>query len=202
MKFGEVANLSQNNEYNLMIDEAPLKLTDIISAITFFNTWREQKHVRNFPVPLEARYFSTIFDTSEIAIIFKNRKAMIVLNISLWEEKLYNLLRAIQVPQMRWFYNSRIIPNHHLIILDQIQTMFIPTSETELSNMKNLGKFSILKRTHPDYSMQTKNSCLIEIMRKMRTESCQTQVMKLVNTLWIQLRCNQDWVATAPTSEI
>ena len=124
----------------------------IFSSITFFNTWREQKRVLNFPVPLEEQYFSIIFNISEIAIIFKNRRAMIVLNIPLLAEKLYNLIRAVPVPEMGWFYNSLIIPNDYLIILGQAQTMFIPTSETELLNMKNLGKFSTLKRTHPDYS--------------------------------------------------
>ena len=80
--------------------------------------------------------------------------------------------------------------------------MFIPTSETELLNMKNLEKCCILKRTHPDYSTQTKYSCLIEIMTNIKTESFQTQVMKLLNTLWIRLRSNQDWLATAPSEEI
>lgn len=227
-QFNRLKNLSQTNEANIWIDESLFDLDDelrklideirkaeelivdgrrgtikpyILSPKDLFKILRQHKHIDNFPVPLEEIYYTTLLDISEISIALTDKRLLIQLTIPLIEDKILELTKVISLPRHGWLRQSIIDTTQRLILLDPFRTTFMPISELELSSAKKLGKYQLLKRTHPDYKIGMKDNCLAEIITKRDSEKCTTKYMQIQNTLWIQLHTNQDWIGIAPKEE-
>jgi len=228
-QFNLLKNVSQINEMNIWINEKLLDLDKELQKLTYkirkteeliingkhgtirpyiltpkelFNILRENRHINNFPVPLDEIHYTTLIDISEISIVLIEKKLIIQLLIPLVEDKILELTKVISLPRHGWLTQSIVDTTQVLILIDPLKTTFIPVNEFELTSAKKLGKYQLLKRTYPDYKVGIRDSCLIEIITKHDTEKCTTKYMQIQNTLWIQLHTNQDWIGIAPKEEV
>jgi len=228
IQFNRIRNLTQSNEANILIDEVFLDLDDefrrltsdirrmeelivdgrhgtvkpyVLSPKELFNLLRNHKHVDNFPVPLEEKYYTTLVDVSDISIALTDKRLLVQFLIPLIEDKILELTKVISLPRHGWLRQSVIDTTQRLILLDPFRTTFMPISELELSSARELGEYRLLKRTYPDYKVGIRDNCLAEIITKRDTEKCTTKYMQIQNTLWIQLHTNQDWIGIAPREE-
>lgn len=228
-QFNRLKNLSQINEANIWIDEALLDLDDELRKLTneikrmdelitdarhgtvkpyvlspkeLFNVLREHKHIDNFPVPLEEKYYTTLVDISDISIALTEKRLLVQFLIPLIEDKILELTKVISLPRHGWLRQSIVDTTQRLILLDPMRTIFMPINELELNSARKLGKYQLLKRTYPDYKVGIRDNCLTEIITKRDSEKCTTKYMQIQNTLWVQLHTNQDWIGIAPREEL
>lgn len=79
------------------------------------------------------------------------------------------MIRPISIPVDNCLAHAITEIDEKLILLDEMQIMYIPVGKFGIESMKVLSNYKMIKRWNPDYFTQIGDSCLIELMFKVDT---------------------------------
>lgn len=159
------------------------------------------------PLPLEEGAFAAIITISDVNVVINNNRFSYVIKVPVVENSILNAYRLIPVLQRKsqstTFYYLN--PPDSVVITNDARTLFTPSNDDELDKCKKLGSKFLCKRKNPDYAMNNPNSCEAVILQRptdISDSQCQTLFIKLVKSLWIQLKNGNTWIVTSPVEEM
>lgn len=95
------------------------------------------------------------------------------------------------------------VPHDYIIINDE-KLLYTLSEKNYLETCKKYLGTYFCKRAYPNYQIHMFEGCLSKIINEpieLKQDDCNTKLIKVTNTMWIQLKDNQHWIFAAPALE-
>ncbi|XP_063236303.1 uncharacterized protein LOC134538755 [Bacillus rossius redtenbacheri] len=158
------------------------------------------------PAPEGVNLDSVILKVVNLEVFSRNNILCYIIKLPLVEHFVFKIYKAVPLPIQS--KNSKdlyifINPSKDYIMLENAKQYYIKLNENELDKCRELTpKFRICKQRFPLINLYTPKECEIRLMFPISAipEDCTTHVVKIINTVWIQLKDNE-WLYVAPKEE-
>lgn len=183
----------------------------ILTPRELFNNLKDSHYMisnKRLPVILEPNQFNNLIDSSDISVYYKNHRLVYIIEIPLIEQNDFFLYRAIPLPIKQNEENiyAFINPLEMYIGLRTDKQWYTHLSDRDITKCKKINDAMICKQTDLLYQISAVHNCESELLKSARLETvlkeCDIRLMKIHNTVWIQLRSTNSWIYTAPREEI
>lgn len=157
------------------------------------------------PFPLSKDSTNILYKLCDVHVYISDNILGYVITLHLVSIGTFKILTMIPIPVV--VENNKFVyinTDESILGLDQTRQYYFMLSEEELRNCKTTvaGSF-ICKQNHPLMSSHARESCAVKMLQPRRTiipRSCETRVVELKSTVWIQLVNNQ-WIYFAPYAD-
>ena len=148
--------------------------------------------------PLKKEHYQHIIDISEVSIGLNNKKLLCSIKVPFFEIGEYRIQHLIPIPEQHRNQFLIPIPKEQFIFLNNPRTMYVPTSEIEISKCKLLEKIKVCERSHPTYLLADTHTCGNQIIRSsiktLDMSVCEIFILKIDHLVFISLAEVQGYI--------
>lgn len=176
--------------------------TTLIEGFKQFEEENNEKH----GIQLVEENYQYLIDISEITVLLINNKLVYSIQMPILEKEIYKINHLIPIPLRKGDNFITVIPNENYVMINDQRTLYIPTSETDLSYCKLLGITKICKRKNPSYLLAETKSCETQLIKNsvkiINNKMCQINVIFIDQTVFYILQNEQGAIMIPNKEEI
>jgi hypothetical protein len=153
------------------------------------------------PFPLSEDSTNLFHKICDLHVYLKDGILGYVVELPLVNRGNFRILKLIPLPvnleANTFMYIETVEP---ILCIDQARQFYLMLNDDELRQCKKKdSNFYVCKQNHPMISSHSQESCAVKLLQSSGQipHSCETRIVKLRNTVWIQL-LNNDWIYFSP----
>jgi hypothetical protein len=154
------------------------------------------------PFPLSKDSINLLHRICDLHVYLKDGILGYVVELALVNRGNFRILKMIPIPvTLKSNTFTYIETGESILCLDQARQFYLMLNEDELRQCKKKdSNFYVCKQNQPMIFSHTQESCAVKLLQLSEQIpcSCETRIVKLSNTVWIQL-LNNDWIYFSPT---
>lgn len=162
-------------------------------------------HGLSFPVPLDIEHTHQLLNCLTLEIFYENDKLVYVANLPLLEAHLFYLYKINHFP-VKSHDNVFIMiePTQNFLAIDENKQQYLYLSEMEYQNCIKLDANKVIcSQTRPILLAHLNDVCEVQLYLSSEKipKSCDTRIIELTRTIFIQLISSNTWLFTSNYGE-